>query len=45
MARGAEPAEQAGPIVFLLNSDASYVCGSVLYVDGGYDALVRGDRF
>ena len=44
MGRGSEPAEQAGAIAYLLGPDASYVTGSVLFVDGGYDALLRGDR-
>jgi NAD(P)-dependent dehydrogenase (short-subunit alcohol dehydrogenase family) len=33
--RVAEPREMAGPALFLASSDASFVTGSMLYVDGG----------
>jgi NAD(P)-dependent dehydrogenase (short-subunit alcohol dehydrogenase family) len=36
MARGGEPAEVVGPIVFLASAMASYVTGVVLPVDGGF---------
>ncbi len=36
--RWAEPGEIAGPIVFLLGPDASFVTGQMLMVDGGYSA-------
>ena len=35
--------EIADVICFLLGPEASYVCGSVLYIDGGYDANTRPD--
>lgn len=35
--------EVADVICFLLGPEASYVCGSVLYIDGGYDANTRTD--
>jgi len=39
-------AEQiAAAIVFLLGPDAAFCCGSVLFVDGGTDALFRPDRY
>ena len=36
--------EVAKAIRFLLSSDAAYICGSVLFVDGGYDAATRSDH-
>ena len=35
----------AGAIAFLLGPDAAFCIGSVLYSDGGTDALIRPDRF
>jgi len=39
------PDDAAAAIAFLLGEDASFCCGSILFVDGGTDALVRGDVF
>jgi len=39
------PTQIAAAVAFLLGRDASFCCGSVLYADGGSDALVRGDKF
>ena len=39
--RMGQPEEVAKAISFLLSSDASYICGSVLFVDGGFDATSR----
>ncbi len=38
------PNEVVDVIRFLLSDAASYVCGSVLFVDGGYDAATRSDH-
>jgi NAD(P)-dependent dehydrogenase (short-subunit alcohol dehydrogenase family) len=45
LGRRAEPSEIAAVIDFLLGPDAGYVHGSVVYVDGGNDAVMRPDRF
>lgn len=39
------PSEVAEAISFLLGPSASFCCGSVLFVDGGTDALVRPNKF
>ena len=39
--RDGRPEEIAGPICFLLSDAASLVVGSVLYVDGGTDAILH----
>lgn len=41
LARAAEAEEVANCILFLLSPASSYVHGSLLFVDGGYDAQVR----
>lgn len=41
----AEPREIAAAARWLLGPEASFVVGSVLFVDGGTDALVRPDTF
>jgi NAD(P)-dependent dehydrogenase (short-subunit alcohol dehydrogenase family) len=42
--RWGEPADVAEAVAFLLGPTASWIHGSVLFVDGGTDALVRPDR-
>jgi 3alpha-hydroxysteroid 3-dehydrogenase len=41
--RWGEPEEIAAAVWFLLSRDASWITGSVLFVDGGTDALLRAD--
>lgn len=43
MNRWAQPEEMAGPTVFLLSDAASYITGTVLFVDGGW--LAADGRF
>lgn len=45
LGRGSQPAELAEVICFLLSPRASFIHGSVLFADGGMDAMVRPDRF
>lgn len=45
LGRNSEPAELAQVIAFLLSEKSSFIQGSVLFVDGGMDALVRPDVF
>ncbi|MFP6654301.1 MAG: SDR family oxidoreductase [Myxococcota bacterium] len=45
LGRRAEPSEIANLIAFVQSEEASYVHGSVLYVDGGNDAATRLDQF
>ena len=42
--RTGRPSEIAAFIEFLLGPDARFVCGSVLYVDGGTDALLNANE-
>ncbi len=44
LARAGQPEEISRVIGFLLDDASSYVCGSVLFIDGGYDAAVRSDH-
>jgi enoyl-[acyl-carrier-protein] reductase (NADH) len=30
---------------FMLSEDANFVCGSIFFVDGGSDAMMRTDDF
>ena len=39
------PEDMAKAASFLLGENASFICGSVLFVDGGHDAMMRSDSF
>ncbi len=39
------PDQVAAAIAFLLSSDSSFCCGTILYVDGGTDAMARPNSF
>ena len=41
----ATPDDIAGLILFLMGPDARFMCGSIVFVDGGTDALIRPDDF
>ncbi len=41
----AQPAEIANVMRFMLGQEAGFVCGSVFFVDGGSDAMLRTDEF
>ncbi len=39
-----KPEDQAAATSFLLSPQARFICGSVLFVDGGHDAMFRPDQ-
>jgi len=41
----AQPEQIASAMRYLLSPEASFVCGAVLFVDGGTDAMLRPDTF
>lgn len=45
MGRWGEPEDVAKVVAFLLGSDAGWMHGSLVYVDGGNDAEIRPDRY
>lgn len=45
MGRPGKPEDMAKATSFLLSDDSSFICGTVLFIDGGHDALFRPDTF
>lgn len=45
LGRAGTPAEIAQTVAFLQSEQASFIHGSVFFVDGGMDAMVRSDHF
>lgn len=43
--RPGQPEDMAKATKFLLGPDSSFICGIVLFVDGGHDAMMRADTF
>lgn len=43
--RPGQPKDIADAVCFLLSPEATFICGSVLFVDGGHDAMGRPDNF
>jgi NAD(P)-dependent dehydrogenase (short-subunit alcohol dehydrogenase family) len=43
--RPGQPQDMANAVGFLLSDEASFISGSMLFVDGGHDALFRPDNF
>ena len=39
------PADQSDAVLFLLGDRAGFISGSVLFVDGGHDAVFRPDSY
>jgi NAD(P)-dependent dehydrogenase (short-subunit alcohol dehydrogenase family) len=39
------PEDQANAVMFLLSDKADFIAGSVLFVDGGHDAVFRPDKY
>jgi len=39
------PEDMADAASFLLGDKASFICGAMLFVDGGHDAMMRSDQF
>ena len=43
--RPGSPSDQANAVMFLLGDKAGFISGSVLFVDGGHDAVFRPDSY
>ena len=45
LGRPGSPEDMANMVDFLLSDKASFICGSMLFIDGGHDAMLRPDNF
>ena len=45
MGRPGLPEDMAKATKFLLSEESSFICGIVLFIDGGHDAMLRPDQF
>lgn len=43
--RAGQPVDIADPVLFLLGPGASFICGAMIFIDGGHDAAFRPDQF
>ncbi|MCD9624834.1 SDR family oxidoreductase [Rhabdothermincola salaria] len=43
LGRAGDPAEIAGLLAFLVGTESTFFCGSIIFCDGGTDALLRAD--
>jgi NAD(P)-dependent dehydrogenase (short-subunit alcohol dehydrogenase family) len=43
--RSGTPQDIANAVCFMLSDKASFMAGSVIFVDGGHDAMLRSDQF
>lgn len=43
--RAGEPKDIAALVDFLVGGESGFICGSVVFIDGGHDAMLRADEF
>jgi NAD(P)-dependent dehydrogenase (short-subunit alcohol dehydrogenase family) len=43
--RSGTPQDVANAVCFMLSAKASFMAGSVIFIDGGHDAMLRSDQF
>ena len=39
------PEDMANAASFMLSDKASFICGAMIFIDGGHDAMLRPDQF
>ncbi|MBT8138776.1 MAG: SDR family oxidoreductase [Gammaproteobacteria bacterium] len=45
LGRPGQPEDIANLVDFVLSDKGSFICGALLYIDGGHDAMMRNDAF